>query len=161
MREILYTMFISNKRASSQLWWKENLVKHERVSKYDENDCVQNRLLHFMSSLTVEFVKNSNIYARIYFISLTNVLKQTCNDFNIKFRPQWKDWKSSYQLSKLFLFFATQFLYLYVKTVWEALELPKLSKKIKFEGVWCNLQSKKHFRGQSVKWYLRLALVSM
>ena len=32
-------MFISNNRASFHLWWKENLVKHQRVSKYYENDC--------------------------------------------------------------------------------------------------------------------------
>ena len=32
----LYTMFISNNRASFHLWWKENLVKHQKVSKYYE-----------------------------------------------------------------------------------------------------------------------------
>ena len=32
-------MFISNNRASFHLWWKENLVKHQKVSKYYENDC--------------------------------------------------------------------------------------------------------------------------
>ena len=35
----LYTMFISNNRASYHLSWKENLVKHQIVSKYYENDC--------------------------------------------------------------------------------------------------------------------------
>ena len=33
------TMFISNNRASFYLWWKENLVKHQKVSKYHGNDC--------------------------------------------------------------------------------------------------------------------------
>ena len=32
-------MFISNNRASFHLWWKKNLVKHQRLSKYYENDC--------------------------------------------------------------------------------------------------------------------------
>ena len=32
-------MFISNKRTSVHLWRKENLVKHQKVSKYYENDC--------------------------------------------------------------------------------------------------------------------------
>ena len=32
-------MFISNNRPSSQLWSKKNLVKHQRNSKYYENDC--------------------------------------------------------------------------------------------------------------------------
>ena len=31
-------MFISNNRASFHLWWKENLVKHQKVLKYFEND---------------------------------------------------------------------------------------------------------------------------
>ena len=34
----VYTTFISNNRASFHLWWKKNLVKHQRVSKYYEND---------------------------------------------------------------------------------------------------------------------------
>ena len=37
--ELVYTMFLSNNRASSHLWWKKNLVKHQKVSKYYENDC--------------------------------------------------------------------------------------------------------------------------
>ena len=32
-------MFITNNRASYHLWWKETLVKHQKVSKYYENDC--------------------------------------------------------------------------------------------------------------------------
>ena len=39
MKQLAYTMFISNNRASFHLWSKENLVKHQRVSKYYENDC--------------------------------------------------------------------------------------------------------------------------
>ena len=37
-RKLVYTMFISNNRVSFHLWWKENLVKIQKVSKY-ENDC--------------------------------------------------------------------------------------------------------------------------
>ena len=32
-------MFMSNNRASFNLWSKENLVKHQRVAKYYENNC--------------------------------------------------------------------------------------------------------------------------
>ena len=32
-------MFITNNHASFRLWWKENLVKLQKVSKYYENDC--------------------------------------------------------------------------------------------------------------------------
>ena len=32
-------MFISNNSTSFHLWCKENFVKHQKVSKYYENDC--------------------------------------------------------------------------------------------------------------------------
>ena len=32
-------MFISNNRKWFHLWWKEDLLKHQRVSKHYENDC--------------------------------------------------------------------------------------------------------------------------
>ena len=37
VRQHLHIMFISNNHASFDLWWKENLVKHQEVSKH-END---------------------------------------------------------------------------------------------------------------------------
>ena len=39
MRQLLYTMFISNNRTSFHLWCMESLAKHEKVSKYYENKC--------------------------------------------------------------------------------------------------------------------------
>ena len=39
MRQLAYTMLISNNCALFHLWWKKNLVKHQKVSKYYENDC--------------------------------------------------------------------------------------------------------------------------
>ena len=39
MRQLVYTLFISNNHPSFHLWWKENLVKHQKVSKYYETDC--------------------------------------------------------------------------------------------------------------------------
>ena len=39
MRQLAYTMFINNNHASFHLWLKENLFKHQRVSKYYESDC--------------------------------------------------------------------------------------------------------------------------
>ena len=32
-------MFISNNRASFHLWWNENLVRYQKISKYYQNDC--------------------------------------------------------------------------------------------------------------------------
>ena len=39
MRQLVYTMFISNNHPSFHLRWKENLVKHGKVSKYYETGC--------------------------------------------------------------------------------------------------------------------------
>ena len=41
-----------------------------------------------MTLLRAKFLKNSVIWARIYFIFLKNVLKQTSNSFNTIFGPQ-------------------------------------------------------------------------
>ena len=32
-------MFITNNHDSFHLWWNENLVKHQKVSKYYDQDC--------------------------------------------------------------------------------------------------------------------------
>ena len=63
-------MFINNNRSSFHLWWKENLIKHHTVSKYYENDCLQNFILLFMSLLTAKFVKTCHIWATNKFIFL-------------------------------------------------------------------------------------------
>ena len=39
MRQLVYTRFITNNLVSFHLWWKENLVKYQKVSKFYENDC--------------------------------------------------------------------------------------------------------------------------
>ena len=65
--QLVYTMFINNNRVSLHLWWKESLVKHQKVSKYYKNNYLQNFLLIFKYLATAPIVKNSNIYARIYF----------------------------------------------------------------------------------------------
>ena len=39
MRQLVYTMYISNNRPRFHLWWNENLIKHQKVSKYYESDC--------------------------------------------------------------------------------------------------------------------------
>ena len=41
LSDVLGTMSISNNCAFFHLWWKENLVKHQNVSKYYENYCRQ------------------------------------------------------------------------------------------------------------------------
>ena len=94
------------------LWWKDNLVKRQKVSKYYEIDCHENFLLLFMFLLTVPIAKNCHIWVEMHFIFLKSMLKQTWKSFNTNFWPE-------------------QFLF---KTVSKALELPKLSKKTSLEG---------------------------
>ena len=56
---------------------KKKVAKTSKKSKYFENNCLQIFLWLFMSLLPVRAVKKSHMLARIYFISLKNVLKQT------------------------------------------------------------------------------------
>ena len=39
MRQLVYTMFTSNNCPSFHFWWKENFIKHLKVSKCYENEC--------------------------------------------------------------------------------------------------------------------------
>ena len=39
MRQLVYTIFITNNHASFHLWWKENLLKYQKVSKYYVHNC--------------------------------------------------------------------------------------------------------------------------
>ena len=69
-------MFIINNYFSFYLWWKDNLVKYQKASKYYVHDYLQNFLLLFMFLLTAPIVTNSHILARIYFAFVKNVLDQ-------------------------------------------------------------------------------------
>ena len=60
-RSSICTMFININRTSFHLWRKENSVKHQKMSKYSENDCLQNFLLLFMSFLAALIVQNRHI----------------------------------------------------------------------------------------------------
>ena len=70
MRQLVYAIFIINNHASFHLWWKGNLVKHQKASKYYDHDCLQNFSLLFIYRLIVPIVKSYHILVRIYFIFL-------------------------------------------------------------------------------------------
>ena len=61
VRQLVYTVFKSENRGSFHLRWKENLVKHKKVSKYYESYCLQNFHLIFISLLTPSVAKNCDI----------------------------------------------------------------------------------------------------
>ena len=88
MRQLAYTMLISNNRALFHLWWKENLVKHQKVSKYYENDC------------TIQRKENSDV--EIVSISLLNGIEE--RDLNeVKFLDGslWKIWSDTVSLKQI------------------------------------------------------------
>ena len=79
---------------------KRSLVKHQKLSKYYEKDCVEFKFL-----LTGEFVINSHIKARIYFVFLKIILTQTRNFIHVQ--HQSKDRKSSYQGRQILALFCS------------------------------------------------------
>ena len=68
--QLIYTMFISNNRASFDLWSSENLVKHQKVSKYYENGCSP---INFDISIGITFYFALNEIHKVTQISLTNM----------------------------------------------------------------------------------------
>ena len=129
VRQLVYTMFISNNCPSLPLWWKENLIRHQQVSKYYGNDSLQNFLLDFMSLIPTKFVRNSHIWAKIYFIFLENVLKQTWNSFYTNIEDQWKSWKSSYQAKQFLALFCYLIPLILSQSSVEALGVTKIVKE--------------------------------
>ena len=154
-------MFLSNNPPSFPLWWKQNLVKHQQVSKYYEKDCLQIFLLLFMSLLPTKFVKNSHILGKILFIFLKSVLKQTRNSFNTKYQAQWKACSSSYQLKQILAVFCDLIPLILGQSSVEVFVVTDIVKGNKFEGVWDKLESKKRFQRQYLTKYQRLTQISM
>ena len=70
VRELVYAMFNTNNDASLHLLWKENLAKHQNVSKYYDRDYLKNCHLLFMSLSTASIIKNCHILAGTHFIFL-------------------------------------------------------------------------------------------
>ena len=135
MRQLVYTIVISNNRVLFHLWWKKNLVKLQQVSKYYEKDCLQVFLLLLMPLLKTKFVKNSHILGKICLIFLKNVLKQTRNSFNTKYQAQWKACSSSYRLKQILAVFCDLIPLILGQSSVEVLGVTEIVKEIKFEGV--------------------------
>ena len=130
-------MFVSNNRALFHLRWKKDLVKHQKFSKYYENDCLQNFLSLFMFLSTAKVLKNSHILGRICFIFLKAILKQTRNFLNTKFQPHWNDRKSSYQVRQVLgLFFHLTALISGSNNVKSPRVTKIVKKNLVWKGVW-------------------------
>ena len=70
------------------------------ITKVDHSERLEKQLL---SNQMLAFFHR--LIARIYFILLKNVLKQTWNSFNTKLRPLRKDWNSTYQVIQVLAIF--------------------------------------------------------
>ena len=102
--------------------------------------------LPFMSLLTALVVKNCYIWTLICFIFLKPRRKKTWKTFNTKFRPQWKDWKGSYQVTQVLALFCILIpLILDWKCVTD-IRVKKIDKEIMFEGIWAELVAKNSFQ---------------
>ena len=159
MRQLVYTMFITSNHASFHLWWKQNLVKYQKVSKYYVCDRLQNFVLLSMFLLTALIVKNSLILAGFYFIFL---------------KPSWTKleslWIPNLDLSEKIgkvVIEVRQNLALFRNLVslilsWNCVKrliVTKLVQKINFEGTWGKLKAKNCFQRQSWTKYMIQTLV--
>ena len=133
MRQLVYTMFISNNHKSFHFWWEENLVKHQKVTKYYKNDCLKKFLSLFMSISTAQVVKNVSVKRSEKQLprkgKFRTFLQLNCSNFSLK--------------------------------LVKSLIVTKIVREIKFQEVWGELEAKKCFQKQSFTKYLRLTLVFM
>ena len=116
-----------------------------------------------MSFLITIFVKNSDIYAKIYLILLKNLLKQTSISFNKQFRPGWEDGKKSYQENQFLALFPSIIALISCYNSVKGLRVNKTVKEIIFERVRIELESKKKksFRKEPFAKFLKLTIVFM
>ena len=147
MRQLLYTMFISNNRALFHSWWKENLVKHQNVPIYYEKWLPAKFSLAFCVFIKRSICLNESCLGQnlLYLIFLKNVLISSWKSFNFKFQPQWKDLKSSYKVRQSLAPFCHLNSLILGQSSVKGLRFIKNDKEIKFEGVWREIESKQSF----------------
>ena len=79
VRHLLYTIFIINNPPLFHLWWKEHLVKHQKVSKYYEPDSLQIFLMLFYV-----FIKNWFFQEQSYLGKNFLCVSKKCPQSNLK-----------------------------------------------------------------------------
>ena len=139
MRQLLYAMFKSINQPSFQLWRKE--IQSQNIMKL----IVWKTFFCFLSVffLTFIFVKSSHIYARIFFVSPKNILKQTWSSFNTKLQPQLKDGKSSNQLRHILGHFCLLVSLISWENNVKGFRITTNVMAMTFEGFWGETESKK------------------
>ena len=82
-------MFISNNHDSFHLWWHENFVKHQNVSKYYDQDC------RFPQKTTAAYCRQNFVYVSVYVSVCVCVCVCVCVYvyvsvwFTVKVSPDW------------------------------------------------------------------------
>ena len=86
MRQLIYTMFISNNHPSFRLWWKENSVNHLKVSKYYETDCRFKKHKVFPTSAEWKRYRTTQVHLRVeretHEISIRCSIAQNSSGYN-------------------------------------------------------------------------------
>ena len=62
VRQHIYIMFISNNRTSFHLSWKQNLIKHKKVSKYYKTGCSAFLQIFFSTNLLVRQILRTSVF---------------------------------------------------------------------------------------------------
>ena len=109
MRQLVHTMFIANNHVSFHLWWKENLVKQPKFSKYYVHGCRCGNLRcevctsiqvtgTFSSLVTKSAYKinhnfSCNSKCLIYLLSCKTCDKQYTGKTVDKFSSRWNNYK--------------------------------------------------------------------
>ena len=88
MRQLVYIIYIRNNRTSFHLWWKENLVKYRKVSKYYETDCSSNFHNHELIFSIIKRWIQSNHKISKYFLTLGSGIKSYVQNTSSNFHKQ-------------------------------------------------------------------------
>ena len=70
MRQLVYTMFITDNRASFHFWWKESLLKHQKVSKYYESDGSLNIIEICIYCMVIYMVEGNFFQQKMYHVRI-------------------------------------------------------------------------------------------
>ena len=95
-------MFITNNHDWFRLWWKENFVKHQKISKYYDQGCSFN--CHSLCSSKCKW-DNNHMFLKIiliYFLLLWKVLNTKCCLSKLATRLMFQ-WKAIFILTLLYI----------------------------------------------------------
>ena len=154
MSQFLYTMFITNNDALFHLWWKENLAKYQKVSKFYIHECLLRKfLLLFIFFLTAPVIKSSHTLTGIYFV----FLKKCSGRIWTSVKRSVKTLSSKTNLALLCNLVALILNWSYVKSP----IVTKIVHKIEFKVDWRKLEVENYFQRQSWRKHMRQSFAFM